>query len=141
MDAQTPTGNENKDDVASETPDAGQWAPPVEKLIVDETPAGATDLNLAGRSLTHPLNGFGALWRRTYRVRLTGVAVTPAELVAIWKTNFAWCENKLTTEDTEERRRLFSLMIGPHRGMETDLEPGAKMTMGQSRGGMHTRAL
>ena len=34
------------------------------------------------------MQGFGQLWQKTYRVRLTGAKVTPAEVVAEWKRLF-----------------------------------------------------
>lgn len=42
-------------------------------------------MNVAGRHLTSPLNGFGQLWQKTYQVRLQGVEVTPQEVVRLWK--------------------------------------------------------
>jgi hypothetical protein len=35
-----------------------------------------------------PLQGFGQLWEKTYRVRLSGIAITPVELIQIWKAKF-----------------------------------------------------
>ncbi len=68
---------------------ADAWAAPVAALSIDEMPAGATDLNLAGRALANPLDGFGPLWQRTYRVRLAGATATPEQVIAAWKANFA----------------------------------------------------
>ena len=64
------------------------WAKPVDKLKVSGVPAGATNLNVEGRQLTGPLQGFGQLWQKTYKVRLSGARVTPAEVVKTWKENF-----------------------------------------------------
>ncbi len=52
------------------------------------TPAGAVNLNVDGRRLTGPLNGFGQLWQKTYKVRLSGAAVPPAEVIRVWKAEF-----------------------------------------------------
>jgi hypothetical protein len=69
--------------------DADHWAQPVSRLKVSDVPAGAINLNLEGRRVTGPLQGFGQVWQRTYRVRLDGVEVTPEQVVQDWKENFA----------------------------------------------------
>ena len=69
--------------------DAPHWAQPVSKLKVSDVPKGAINLNMEGRQLLGPLQGFGRIWLRTYRVRLSGTQVTPAQVVEDWKQNFA----------------------------------------------------
>lgn len=64
------------------------WAPPVSRLKVSEVPAGATNINVDGRQTSGALQGFGQLWQKTYQVRLSGVNVTPQEVVRVWKENF-----------------------------------------------------
>ena len=64
------------------------WAKPVDRMKVGEVPAGATNLNIEGREVMSPMQGFGPLWQKTYRVRLAGAKVTPAEVVAVWKERF-----------------------------------------------------
>jgi hypothetical protein len=64
------------------------WAAPVSRLSFSTTPAGAVGINVDGRQLTGPLNGFGQLWQKTYKVRLSGAAVSPVELIRVWKANF-----------------------------------------------------
>lgn len=64
------------------------WARNAGRLAVSELPAGATNLNVAGRQVVGPLQGFGQLWQKTYRVRLAGAEVTPYEIVQIWKERF-----------------------------------------------------
>jgi hypothetical protein len=64
------------------------WAEPVERLRANEAPDRATAANVEGRQVNSPLQGFGRLWQRTYRVRLAGVQATPAEVMATWKANF-----------------------------------------------------
>jgi len=68
--------------------DAAYWAQPVSKLKVSDVPAGAINLNVAGRQVVGPLQGFGPLWQKTFRVRLSGVTATPAEVMRVWKENF-----------------------------------------------------
>ena len=69
--------------------DSASWATPTARLELDGVPTGATNLNVAGRRLVGPVQGFGQLWQKTYRVRLTGARVTPAEVIAEWKANYA----------------------------------------------------
>jgi hypothetical protein len=64
------------------------WAKPVERLHVAGVPGEAINLNVEGRQLTGPLHGFGQMWQKTYLVRLSGVDVTPTELIQTWKENF-----------------------------------------------------
>jgi hypothetical protein len=45
-------------------------------------------LNVAGRRATGPLQGFGQMWQKTYRIRLTGAQVTPQEVIREWKAHF-----------------------------------------------------
>jgi hypothetical protein len=68
--------------------DAAYWAQHVEKLKVSDVPAEAVNLNVEGRRVAGALQGFGQLWQKTYRVRLTGADVTPKEVVRIWKEEF-----------------------------------------------------
>jgi hypothetical protein len=69
----------------SQTRDAAYWAKPVDKLKVTDTPRGAVNLNVEGKQVVSPLQGFGQLWQKTYRVKLAGAQVTPVEVVAYWK--------------------------------------------------------
>ena len=50
---------------------------------------GAININVEGRRLTGPLQGFGQLWQKTYEVRLAGASITPAQLIQAWKEEFA----------------------------------------------------
>jgi hypothetical protein len=70
-----------------EPPDRRTWASPVDRLItVGEVPRGAVNLNVTGRRLVGPVQGFGRLWQKTYRVSIE--AVTPQEVVRTWKAEF-----------------------------------------------------
>jgi len=72
-----------------ETPptDTG-WAKPVDTLSVKEAPSEAINLNVEGRHLSGLVHGFGQMWQKTYRVNLSGVSVTPQEVIKTWKENF-----------------------------------------------------
>ena len=64
------------------------WAKAVSHLTVDEVPEGAVNLNVAGRRLTSPIQGFGKMWQKTYRVRIPSDRVSPTELISTWKEHF-----------------------------------------------------
>jgi len=75
-------------DTNSTPRDAANWARKAESLRVAEWPAEAVNLNVDGRQAVGPLQGFGQLWQKTYRVRLEGCAATPEAVIAVWKANF-----------------------------------------------------
>ncbi len=58
--------------------DSANWASPVERLKVSTASVGAVPINVAGRHIVGPLQGFGQMWQKTYRVRLSGVNTSPA---------------------------------------------------------------
>src|SRR5262249_49149460 len=89
-------GNVRRPDMTSESGqpprenqprDAGNWAPIVDRLKVSGMPADAPDL-VAGRRLLSPLQGFGKMWQKTYRVVLKGAEVSPQDLIKVWKAEF-----------------------------------------------------
>ena len=43
-------------------------------LRVGDVPDGATNINVDGRRLTSPIQGFGKMWQKTYTVAVAGVA-------------------------------------------------------------------
>jgi anti-anti-sigma factor len=61
------------------------WAAPVESLNIGDRPAGALALNVQGRPLFGPLQGFGQLWQKTYRIGLRNRTLTAQEVIATWK--------------------------------------------------------
>jgi hypothetical protein len=69
--------------------DLANWATMVHRLHVTEVPHGVDNLNVEGRRVVGAIQGFGQLWQKTYRIRLEGAAVTPAEVIAVWKQQFA----------------------------------------------------
>lgn len=68
--------------------DALYWAERVDTLKVGSVPVGALNLNVDGRRVVGPVQGFGQLWQKTYRVRLAGADVTPQEVIRVWKERF-----------------------------------------------------
>jgi hypothetical protein len=67
---------------------AAHWARPVHKLSVSDVPQGAINLNVDGSTVVSPLQGFGALWQKTYRVHLSQPELTPAGVMQVWKEHF-----------------------------------------------------
>ena len=68
--------------------DAASWAKSVSQLKVSEVPVGAVNLNVEGRRLTSPIQGFGKMWQKTYQVRLPAKRVSATALIATWKEHF-----------------------------------------------------
>jgi hypothetical protein len=64
--------------------DRERWATNRAHLEVEGADAG----NVNGRRLSGPVQGFGRLWQKTYRIRLAGAEVTPEEVVATWRANY-----------------------------------------------------
>jgi hypothetical protein len=67
--------------------DAGNWASQVTKLKVGDLPAEALNRNVEGRRVMSPLQGFGKMWQKTYKISV-GERATPQELISVWKANF-----------------------------------------------------
>jgi len=88
MTEQTPQEGPKKK-VKREPRDAAYWATYAETLKVSGVAEGATNINVEGRRAVGPLQGFGKLWQKTYRVGLEGAAgATPAEVIKTWKDNY-----------------------------------------------------
>lgn len=68
-----------------EPKDTTGWAHPVERLAT--TVIGAADDAVTGRRVAGPVQGFGQMWQKTFRVRLDGVH-TSREVMATWKEQF-----------------------------------------------------
>jgi hypothetical protein len=66
--------------------DTDSWAKKVDRLEVDPR-AGVRGTNVAGRRLTGPVQGFGKMWQKTYRMN-AGPAIAPEAAIATWKQHF-----------------------------------------------------
>ena len=62
------------------------WAAKVDRLTVARR--GSRGANVAGRRLTGPVQGFGKMWQKTYRMEV-GTDVTPQQAIATWREHFA----------------------------------------------------
>jgi anti-anti-sigma factor len=67
---------------------AAHWAPLVSKLRVPDMPAEAMNLNVEGRRVVGPVEGFGQMWQKTYRLRLGGTGTSPTQAIEVLKSNF-----------------------------------------------------
>jgi len=72
----------------SEPRDAAYWAKNVTTLKLGKVPARAVNLNVTGRRVVGPVQGFGRMWQKTTRVELRGAEATPAEVIRTWKAEF-----------------------------------------------------
>jgi hypothetical protein len=86
----------------------GDTSERISALISDPLPREALAMNVEGRKVTAPDDGFGKLWRKRYWIRLVGSTVTPAELVAVWKARY--------TEFWPEGSRLYQPPDGLEQG-------------------------
>ncbi len=99
---------------------AASWAHEVKELEITRVPTGAMSLNVEGRQVVGPLQGFGQLWQKTYRVRLPGITLTPEEVMKHWKTRF--------TQFLLPQQRFFPALNG--------IEPGELVLINASITGM-----
>jgi hypothetical protein len=70
----------------TEPRDKEHWAAHVEHLAAEGLPEGARSDTVAGRRLMSPLQGFGQMWQKTYRIPVPGH--TPEEVIATWKAEY-----------------------------------------------------
>ncbi len=68
--------------------DAAHWAKSVSRLNVSEVPKGATGINVSGKRLASPIQGFGKMWQKTYQVRLPSSQVSAVDVISTWKVRF-----------------------------------------------------
>ena len=68
--------------------DASNWAKPVDRLSAEGV-AGAPVNSVTGTRVSGPLQGFGQLWQKTFRVPLEGSSMSPQQVIAAWKEQFA----------------------------------------------------
>jgi hypothetical protein len=89
------------------------------RLTTSDLPKQAINLNVEGRQVVGPLQGFGQMWQKTYRVRISGVEATPQEVVARWKVKFPhyWPEGSgfysPLTEISPGEVAVLNLPLGP----------------------------
>jgi hypothetical protein len=65
--------------------DTAHWARYVETLKV---PEGLLSPNVEGHRPVSPLQGFGKMWQKTFKVRLEGASASPVEVVETLRERF-----------------------------------------------------
>lgn len=80
------TDNDNVTEHPADT--QSTWAAPTSRFTTTDAPPGAKRLNIEGRRTIGALQGFGQLWKKTYRVRLTGCEMPATDVMDIWKRYF-----------------------------------------------------
>ena len=82
------TSSHSSEEKQTEIPrDAAYWAKQT-SFKVTHAPTDALNLNVNGRLAVSPLQGFGQMWQKTYRVCLEDSHIQPSEVIKIWKENF-----------------------------------------------------
>jgi hypothetical protein len=68
--------------------DGSGWANAVSRLNVADVPQGAVNINVEGRRLTSPIQGFGKMWQKTYQVHIPAERGSSTDVIATWKQRF-----------------------------------------------------
>ena len=63
------------------------WSKPVVTLTVPEMPPQALNRNMQGRQVVGPVDGFGQLWQKTYRLVIDRPGLTPQKVIKALKQN------------------------------------------------------
>ncbi|MBV8452671.1 MAG: hypothetical protein JOZ29_10410, partial [Deltaproteobacteria bacterium] len=101
------------------------WAKPIDRLSIAEIPSDGLRLNVQGRRLFGPLQGFGQMWQKTYRIALRKRELTPQQVIATWK------ENVPRLKPPEKRFYPNSLGIAPNELVLIDAQtPGGPISTG-----------
>src|SRR6266545_1629353 len=64
------------------------WSKPVGRLSLTAAHQGAINLNVEGRRLVGPVQGFGRLWQKRFRLVLDAPELDPRAVIATWKAEF-----------------------------------------------------
>lgn len=70
----------------SESRDSENWATNREHLDVGKVAEGGNARRVQGRRLTGPIQGFGQMWQKTYKVAIPGKS--PKDIIATWKSEY-----------------------------------------------------
>jgi hypothetical protein len=78
-----------KEEQPNEQPrDAAYWSRQITGLTLTNVPSGALNLNVEGKMVNGPLQGFGRMWQKTYRMVLKHAPVSAKEIIKNWKERF-----------------------------------------------------
>jgi anti-anti-sigma factor len=64
------------------------WATSVDRLSLAGIPAGVMNINVDGRRTSSPVEGFGRLWEKRYRLRLHDTDLNPRQITSLWRSEF-----------------------------------------------------
>lgn len=67
---------------------AAGWARFGGSISITNMPPEIMNINVDGRMITFPANGFGRLWDKKYRLRLSDPKLNPQDIVAVWRSEF-----------------------------------------------------
>jgi len=85
--AATPPAHSDPDVAGNGSPrNAASWARKVDRLEVNQR-EGVRGTNVAGRRLTGPVQGFGKMWQKSYRIN-AGSEIEPEQAISMWKEHF-----------------------------------------------------
>ncbi|MFC1933439.1 STAS domain-containing protein [Chloroflexota bacterium] len=68
--------------------DISYWAKPVIRMSVPAMPLEAINRNMNGRRAVGPVDGFGQLWQKMYRLKVSKGGVAPEDVIRTLKENF-----------------------------------------------------
>lgn len=68
--------------------DIRYWSKPVSRLNVPPMPPEAINKNMNGLGIVGPVDGFGQLWQKTYRLVINKPGITPESIILTLKQNF-----------------------------------------------------
>ena len=64
------------------------WATSVDRLSLAGIPAGVMNINVDGRRISSPVEGFGRLWEKRYRLCLHDTDLDPRQIISLWRSEF-----------------------------------------------------
>ena len=64
------------------------WSGSADRLRIRDMPAGVMNINADGRGTSGPVQGFGRLWEKRYRLRLRDADHDPRQIVSLWRSEF-----------------------------------------------------
>ena len=103
------------------------WSKPVGRLSLTAAHQGAINLNVEGRRLVGPVQGFGRLWQKRFRLVLDAPDLDPRAVIATWKAEFAsfWPEGNRfygpITGIAPGEVALLNLDVGAHQTLSTGI--------------------
>lgn len=73
--------------IPDQSPPPG-WAKSVDRLSLARIPSGVMNMNVNGRRISSPVEGFGRLWEKRYRLCLHDTDLDPRQIISLWRSEF-----------------------------------------------------